>query len=53
VAVKGKIEILQSRIAALEELFKRPAGDEKETKRREGLLTYASGLRLGSMLNPS
>ena len=44
-AVKDKIEILCSRIDALEELFERPAGEEEETKRRNGLLTYASGLR--------
>lgn len=38
--MKDKIEILQSRIPALEELFERPTGDEKEAKRRGGLLRY-------------
>ena len=53
VAVKDKIEVLRSRIAKLEEIFEKPASDEKETKRREGLLMYASGLRFDQMLTPS
>jgi hypothetical protein len=53
VAVKDKIEVLRLRIAKLEEIFEKPASDEKETKRREGLLTYASGLRFDQMLTPS
>ena len=44
VAVKDKIEILLPRIAALEKLFEQSASDEKEAKRREGLLMYAIGL---------
>ena len=43
--MKDKIEILRSRVAVLEELFGQPASDEKETKHREQLLMYASGLR--------
>ena len=39
-AVKDKIEVLLSRVAALEKLFKQPAGDEKEIKRREGMSMY-------------
>ena len=53
IAVKDKIEILHSRIAVLEQLFERPTSDGKETKRREGLLMYASCLHLDWMLKPS
>ncbi|KAF8488885.1 hypothetical protein F5888DRAFT_1809332 [Russula emetica] len=38
VAVSGKIQDLCSRIAALEEIFRAPAGDVVEEKRRNGLL---------------
>ena len=51
--VKDKIEVLHSRIAVLEKLFGRPASDKRETKRREGLLMYASSLCPGSMLKLS
>ena len=53
VGVKDKIEILLSRIATLEKLFEQPASDEKETKLREGLSMYASGLRLDWILKSS
>ena len=43
--MKDKIEVLRLRIATLEKLFEQPASDEKEMKRREELLMYASGLR--------
>jgi len=43
-AVKDKIEILLSRIAALERLFEQAAGDEKETKRRDGISMYEINL---------
>lgn len=36
--------MLYSRGATLEELFKKPAGDEAETQRRQELLMYESGL---------
>jgi hypothetical protein len=52
IAVKDKIEILRSRIAMLEKLFEEPASDGKETERREGLLTYASGFCSDWMLKP-
>ena len=52
VAVKDKIEILRSRIAMLEKLFEEPASDGKETERREGLLTYASGFYSDWILKP-
>ena len=52
-AVKGKVEILLSRIAGLERLFGQPINDEKETKLRDGLLTYANSLRSDWMLKPS
>jgi len=51
--VKDKIEVLHSRITVLEKLFGRPASDERETKRREGLSMYASSLRPGSILKLS
>ena len=51
--MKDKIEVLRSRIAILEKLFEQPASDEKETKLREELLMYASGLRLDWILKPS
>ena len=51
--MKDKIEILLPRIAALEKLFEQPAGDEKETRRREGLLMYAIGLHSEWMLIPA
>ena len=44
VAVRDKIELLRSRIAKLEKLFKEPASDKKEIKLREALLTYANSL---------
>jgi len=44
VEVKDKIEILCSRITVLVELFEKPAGDEIERKRREGLLKYVDGV---------
>ena len=52
-AVKDRIEILLSRIASLEKLFKQPAGDEKESKRREGVSMYAISLRSGQILIPA
>ena len=52
-AVKDKIEVLRLRIATLEKLFEQPASDEKEMKRREELLMYASGLRSDWMLKLS
>ena len=51
--MKDKIEVLRLRIATLEKLFEQPASDEKDTKLREGLLMYASRLRLDWVLNPS
>jgi hypothetical protein len=45
--------VLRARIAKLEKIFEKPASDEKETKRREGLLMYASGPRFDPMLIPS
>ena len=36
----------------LEKLFKEPTSDEKETKRREELTMYASGLCSGWILTP-
>ena len=45
VDVKDKIEMLCSRIITLVEIFKKPASDGGERKRREGLLKYAGGLR--------
>jgi len=51
--VENKIEILCSRIIRLVELFGRPASDEEEKKRREGLIKYASRLRSDRMLKPS
>ena len=50
VDVKDKIEMLCSRITMLVEIFKKPASDEGEIKRREGLLKYASGLSSGRIL---
>ena len=52
-AVKDKIEVLRLRIATLEKVFEQPASDEKEMKRREELLMYASGLRSDWMLKLS
>jgi len=52
-AVKDKIEILLSRIASLEKLFEQPAGNEKESKRREGVLMYAISLCSGQTLIPA
>ena len=51
--VENKIEILCSRIIRLVELFGRPASDEEEKKRREGLIKYASRLCSDRMLKPS
>ena len=48
--MKDKIEVLRLRIATLEKVFEQPASDEKETKHREELLLYASGLRSDWML---
>ena len=42
--------MLCSRIATLVEIFKKPASDEEEKKRREWLIKYAGGLRSGRML---
>jgi len=50
-AVKDKIQILLSRITALEKLFESPAGDEKEIKRREGISVYAISFHSDWMLN--
>jgi hypothetical protein len=44
--------VLRSRIATLEELFKKPAGDGEETKLRAEVLMCVSGLRLGWILKP-
>ena len=38
--------MLCSRITTLVGIFEKPASDEGEKKRREGLLRYAGGLRL-------
>ena len=51
--MKDKIEVLRLRIATLEKLFEQPASDEKEMKRREELLMYASSLRSDWMLKLS
>ena len=45
--------MLCSRITTLVELFEKPASDEGERKRREGLLKYAGGLRSGRILTSS
>lgn len=52
-AVQDKIEILRSRIAALEKLFQKSAGDAAETRRREGLLMYVTDLHSNRMLRTS
>jgi len=53
VDVKDRIGALCTRIATLEKLFEKPAGDEKETERREELSVYASRLYSGWILKPS
>ena len=50
-AIRDKMKILCSRVAALVKLFGRPSSGDKETRLREALLTYANNLRSDSMLN--